>query len=83
MDVVRVGVVITPTVMAHRRPRPPVDLGVMISILAQPYADNGIKFFAHGGYKLPDQVEDPDSRASEHFVGSSDRLLSARSNTRR
>ncbi|KGF00836.1 phosphoglucosamine mutase [Actinomyces sp. S6-Spd3] len=57
MDVVRVGVVTTPTV-AHLTASSPVDLGVMISASHNPMPDNGIKFFAHGGYKLPDQVED-------------------------
>ena len=57
MDVVRVGVVTTPTV-AHLTASSSVDLGVMISASHNPMPDNGIKFFAHGGYKLPDQVED-------------------------
>ncbi|MCA9623523.1 MAG: phosphoglucosamine mutase, partial [Myxococcales bacterium] len=33
------------------------DAGVVISASHNPYADNGIKIFAHDGYKLPDDVE--------------------------
>ncbi|MCD7101564.1 phosphoglucosamine mutase [Pseudoclavibacter sp. 13-3] len=34
------------------------DFGVMISASHNPAPDNGIKFFAKGGLKLPDEVED-------------------------
>lgn len=34
------------------------DFGVMISASHNPYQDNGIKFLARGGTKLPDAVED-------------------------
>jgi phosphoglucosamine mutase len=34
------------------------DFGVMISASHNPAPDNGIKFFARGGQKLPDDVED-------------------------
>jgi phosphoglucosamine mutase len=34
------------------------DFGVMISASHNPAGDNGIKIFAHGGHKLPDEVED-------------------------
>ena len=34
------------------------DFGVMISASHNPAPDNGIKFFAQGGMKLPDEVED-------------------------
>ncbi|MDQ0277588.1 phosphoglucosamine mutase [Arthrobacter silviterrae] len=34
------------------------DFGVMISASHNPAPDNGIKFFARGGTKLPDDVED-------------------------
>jgi phosphoglucosamine mutase len=33
------------------------DAGVMISASHNPYRDNGIKFFAHDGFKLPDDTE--------------------------
>ncbi|MGZ4649960.1 MAG: phosphoglucosamine mutase, partial [Kineosporiaceae bacterium] len=34
------------------------DLGVVLSASHNPMPDNGIKFFAKGGHKLPDEVED-------------------------
>lgn len=40
------------------------DFGVMISASHNPAPDNGIKFFAYGGKKLPDEVED---RIEEHL----------------
>lgn len=58
MDVVRIGTVSTPTVAHITASEADVDLGVMISASHNPMPDNGIKFFAHGGYKLPDSVED-------------------------
>ncbi|PID97657.1 MAG: phosphoglucosamine mutase [Actinobacteria bacterium] len=58
MDVVRIGVVSTPTVAHLTATHANVDLGVMISASHNPMPDNGIKFFAHGGYKLADSVED-------------------------
>ena len=33
------------------------DAGVMISASHNPYQDNGIKFFSHDGFKLPDRLE--------------------------
>jgi phosphoglucosamine mutase len=33
------------------------DAGVMISASHNAYHDNGIKFFAHDGFKLPDEIE--------------------------
>ncbi|RRC95603.1 phosphoglucosamine mutase [Schaalia canis] len=58
MDVVRIGVVSTPTVAHITATADDIDLGVMISASHNPMPDNGIKFFAHGGYKLADSVED-------------------------
>lgn len=58
MDVVRIGVVTTPTVAHLTATEAEIDLGVMISASHNPMPDNGIKFFAHGGYKLPDELED-------------------------
>lgn len=57
VDVNRIGVVTTPCV-AYLTAKTDVDLGVMISASHNPMPDNGIKFFARGGYKLPDTIED-------------------------
>jgi len=56
-DVVRVGVVPTPAV-AYIVGAIGADLGVMLSASHNPMPDNGIKLFAAGGHKLPDEVED-------------------------
>ncbi|MBL7490641.1 phosphoglucosamine mutase [Frankia sp. AgW1.1] len=56
-DVVRVGVVPTPAV-AHIVAATGADLGVMLSASHNPMPDNGIKLFAAGGHKLPDEAED-------------------------
>ncbi len=56
-DVLRIGVVPTPTV-AHAVIGSGADLGVMLSASHNPMPDNGIKLFAAGGQKLPDEIED-------------------------
>ncbi|RJL23553.1 phosphoglucosamine mutase [Bailinhaonella thermotolerans] len=57
VDVLRLGVLPTPAV-AHLTQALNADLGVMLSASHNPAPDNGIKFFARGGHKLPDAVED-------------------------
>ncbi len=57
VDVVRLGVVPTPGV-AYLTGALDADLGVMLSASHNPMPDNGIKFFARGGVKLDDTVED-------------------------
>ncbi|PHX75575.1 MAG: phosphoglucosamine mutase [Actinobacteria bacterium] len=57
VDVYRVGVLPTPAV-AHLVNVMGADLGVMISASHNPMPDNGIKFFAKGGVKLDDALED-------------------------
>lgn len=57
MDVTRVGIATTPMV-AHLTATQDVALGAMISASHNPFPDNGIKFFAHGGFKLEDRAED-------------------------
>lgn len=57
VDVIRVGVVPTPTV-AFLTGHTNADLGVMLSASHNAMPDNGIKFFARGGSKLDDAVED-------------------------
>jgi phosphoglucosamine mutase len=55
-NVVRVGVLPTPGV-AFLVGEAKADLGVMLSASHNPMPDNGIKLFAAGGHKLPDEVE--------------------------
>jgi phosphoglucosamine mutase len=57
LDVLVLGVLPTPGV-AHLTAELGVDLGVMISASHNPMPDNGIKFFARGGHKLADEVEE-------------------------
>ncbi|BBD07002.1 phosphoglucosamine mutase [Desulfovibrio ferrophilus] len=57
MDVYLVGPMPTPAISFLTRSMR-CDLGVVISASHNPYMDNGIKFFDHEGFKLPDQVED-------------------------
>ncbi|NLF05210.1 MAG: phosphoglucosamine mutase [Actinomycetales bacterium] len=57
VDVTVLGVLPTPGV-AHLTDRLDVDLGVMLSASHNAMPDNGIKFFARGGHKLDDAVED-------------------------
>jgi phosphoglucosamine mutase len=57
VDTLDVGVLPTPAV-AFLTADLGADLGVMLSASHNPMPDNGIKFFARGGYKLADDVED-------------------------
>ena len=57
VDVLDAGVLPTPGV-AFLTESLGVDLGVMLSASHNPMPDNGIKFFARGGVKLEDTVED-------------------------
>ncbi|MDR2987521.1 MAG: phosphoglucosamine mutase [Nocardiopsaceae bacterium] len=56
VDVRRLGVIPTPAV-AYLTDVLGADFGVMLSASHNPAPDNGIKFFARGGVKLPDDVE--------------------------
>ena len=56
-DVWRLGVATTPCVAYLVRVLD-VDAGVVISASHNPAAYNGIKFFSHDGFKLPDALED-------------------------
>ncbi len=55
-DVLRVGVLPTPA-MAFLTADFDADLGVVLSASHNPMPDNGIKLFARGGHKLPDEIE--------------------------
>ncbi|MHA3684304.1 phosphoglucosamine mutase [Leucobacter sp. HY1908] len=57
VDVLDAGVIPTPAA-AYLVADTDADFGVMVSASHNPAADNGIKFFAEGGRKLPDDVED-------------------------
>jgi phosphoglucosamine mutase len=57
VDVLRLGVLPTPGV-AYLVRALDADFGVVLSASHNPAKDNGIKFFARGGRKLPDAVED-------------------------
>ncbi|WP_405856709.1 phosphoglucosamine mutase [Streptomyces sp. NBC_00090] len=69
VDVLRVGVLPTPAV-AHLTGVLGADLGVMLSASHNAMPDNGIKFFARGGHKLADDLEDSiESVYEEHRTG--------------
>jgi phosphoglucosamine mutase len=81
-DVLRLGVLPTPAV-AFLTASYGADLGVVLSASHNPMPDNGIKLFARGGHKLPDDIEaeieaavakEPESRPVGPAVG---RLRSA------
>jgi phosphoglucosamine mutase len=57
VDVFDAGVLPTPAT-AFLTADLEADFGVMISASHNPAADNGIKFFARGGHKLADSIED-------------------------
>lgn len=56
-EAILAGVVPTPAV-AFLAQKLGAQAGVVISASHNPYPDNGIKFFAGTGYKLPDAIED-------------------------
>ncbi|WP_375401297.1 phosphoglucosamine mutase [uncultured Amnibacterium sp.] len=57
VDVFDAGVIPTPA-LAYLVASLEADFGVMISASHNPAPDNGIKIFAEGGTKLPDETED-------------------------
>lgn len=57
IDVLDAGVIPTPAA-AFLVEDIDADFGVVVSASHNPAPDNGIKFFAYGGTKLPDEVED-------------------------
>lgn len=69
VDVLRVGVLPTPAV-AYLTGVLGADLGVMLSASHNAMPDNGIKFFARGGHKLADELEDRiESIYEQHRTG--------------
>jgi phosphoglucosamine mutase len=75
-NVVRVGVLPTPAV-AYLVGQTNADLGVMLSASHNPMPDNGIKLFAAGGTKLPDDLEEKIEKAVEDGHGRSGRPTGA------
>ncbi|MFG2872327.1 phosphoglucosamine mutase [Streptomyces sp. NPDC048338] len=69
VNVLRVGVLPTPAV-AYLTGALGADLGVMLSASHNAMPDNGIKFFARGGHKLADELEDRiEAVYDEHRTG--------------
>ncbi|MGJ5833431.1 phosphoglucosamine mutase [Streptomyces ossamyceticus] len=69
VDVLRVGVLPTPAV-AFLTGELGADLGVMLSASHNAMPDNGVKFFARGGHKLADELEDKiEAVYEEHRTG--------------
>jgi phosphoglucosamine mutase len=66
--VIRVGVLPTPGV-AFLTAEAKADFGVVLSASHNPMPDNGIKLFAAGGHKLPDDVERKIEEAIENPGG--------------
>lgn len=64
-DAYLAGVLPTPAV-AWLTKQQAMTAGVMISASHNPAADNGIKFFAHNGCKLPDELEDEIEQLLQH-----------------
>ncbi len=65
VNVLRLGILPTPGV-AFLTEACSADLGVMLSASHNPMPDNGVKFFARGGNKLDDELEDTiESRLTE------------------
>ena len=84
MNVLLVGPIPTPGVAFLTRTMR-LDAGVVISASHNPYDDNGIKFFAANGFKLPDELEREierlvlvdthlADRPSDHSIGKAYRL---------
>ena len=69
-DVIDAGIIPTPGV-AYLTSVLNVEMGAVISASHNPMPDNGIKFFARGGFKLPDQKEDD----IEAVLGQDDTLV--------
>ena len=71
VDVLRLGVTPTPAV-AYLTGALDAEFGVMLSASHNPAPDNGIKFFARGGVKLPDEAEDEIERRLSVLPGADD-----------
>jgi len=73
VDVLDAGVIPTPAA-AYLVADTGADFGVMVSASHNPAPDNGIKFFASGGRKLPDEIEDEiEAAMARPFAGNTGR----------
>lgn len=70
VDVHLVGPMPTPAI-AHLTRSFAADFGVVISASHNPADDNGIKFFDHEGFKLPDEVESEIERCLDSGIDAS------------
>ncbi|MFX0538348.1 phosphoglucosamine mutase [Ornithinimicrobium sp. Y1847] len=73
VDVLDAGVLPTPAI-AYLTKRMNAEMGAMLSASHNAMPDNGLKFFAKGGHKLADDIED---RISERVGGEWDRPTGA------
>mgnify|MGYP000361551294 CR=1 FL=1 len=71
-DVIDAGIIPTPGV-AYLTSVLNVEMGAVISASHNPMPDNGIKFFARGGFKLPDTKEDENRKRARSGLGTPDR----------
>src|SRR5438093_4499947 len=67
------GVIPTPG-LAYLTQKGRFVAGVMISASHNPYQDNGIKVFAHSGFKLPDEQEEKVEEGIRRWMGEPSRL---------
>ena len=72
VDVLLVGPVPTPGIAFLTRSMR-ADAGAVISASHNPFQDNGIKFFAPNGFKLPDEVELEIERVMDEQAGGEER----------
>jgi phosphoglucosamine mutase len=73
LDVVRLGVAPTPQVAFEAQQRGAI--GAVVSASHNPWTDNGIKLFAHGGVKLRDDVEQRIEAELRRLDGADDRTV--------
>lgn len=68
MNVILVGPLPTPGV-AYLTRALRLDAGIVISASHNPFDDNGIKFFSHDGFKLPEEIEAEMEDIAKNGVG--------------
>jgi phosphoglucosamine mutase len=68
MNVILVGPLPTPGV-AYLTRALRLDAGIVISASHNPFDDNGIKFFSHDGFKLPEEIEAEMEEIAKNGIG--------------